>query len=101
MEKKLLLFTRQNCVKCDTYKNFAERYNVIYELKEEGDHDAELLALELHIHNVPQFVIQSDEETKLISIEDVVALVDEGEFVREAKVEVDELEDDLKDFYEE
>jgi hypothetical protein len=108
--KKLYLFTRPEDIRCTSYKNFATRYNLDYILMEQGDHEAEKLALELKVHNVPQFVIKTYETKEqpvvfdFVEIDKLVELVDSGEFVKdgmqeEEQKEEDVIPEDIKDFY--
>jgi len=99
--KKLYLFTRQEDIKCNTYKNFVTKNNVLCSIMEQGDHDAELLALSLKVHNVPQFVIEDDEGIfTQVTIEDIVEALDNGEFLSPEKTEKMIQDDlDIGDFY--
>ena len=104
--RQLHLFSRPNCPKCNSYKNFVDRYKLNCKLQEQGDLEAEKMALSLHVHNVPQFVIEDEGLFDIVDIDKLVELVDNGEFQDAMRIKEEEqkkedvVPEDIQDFYE-
>lgn len=97
---KLYLFTSDTCPKCPSYKRFMINNNLDCELIEiTNDTSSDkyrTLAMKFGVHSVPQFVLEDKDNTetpiKLLSVEELLDMIDNNELPLVQKQEEPELE---------